>query len=261
MSGAALWQRLVSGVAGLVAVGALFGTFARRDYPIGLLPALLAVAAAVLVHVPRLGPQLVARAVWWSAFALGVLIAVVGSRHERSYGFAMATASALALVAIGSRSLAEAGERDAFAPVAFRTTFLLLMMLTLADAQTLALFGVATLLDDTHPTQSLVFLGGAAGLVVAFVGLYRVTLWGALLSVATSAIVALFVPFIGDEKRELVVFIWLLCALEILVAAPMVLAVLARRRLPEPPLALRTWGSRLILAALWLGSAVSTFAP
>jgi hypothetical protein len=252
-------RHVLAGVAGLGGVLALFGTFGRHDYPLGVLPTILAVAAAVIIHIPRLGPQLVARAVWWSTLALGVLICAVGSGDERSWGFLTTSGAALALAVAGSRALTEGGERDAFAPVAFRTTFLLLMMLTLADAQTYSLFAIATVMDGPrHLAESGVFLFGTIGLVAAFVGLYRVTLWGALLAVVTNVAVAGVAPLtsLGRDTKFLA-FIWILAGAEVLVAAPMLVAVLARKRIPEPAPALRTWGSRVVLAGLWLVALVS----
>lgn len=253
-SGVALARRLVAGAAGLAAVGALAATLSSHERAIAFLPGILSLAAAVFVHLPRVGPQLVARAVWWSNFALGVVITLIGSGDDRNHGFLMTSTTALALVAAGSRTLAEATERDAFAPVAFRTTFLLLMMLTLADAQTLGVFTVATLLDGArYALATLVFTVGAVGLVVAFLGLYRLTLWGAILAVVTSLFVFVGVTFVGhmDMKSELLLFIRLLCVVEITVGAPMIVAVLTRKRLPELPLVVRTWTARLVLGGLW----------
>lgn len=254
-----LWRRLLAGAAGLAAVAALRETLGSGELAIAMLPIVLSIVAAVVVHVPRLGAQLFVRAVWWSNFALGVLIAAVGNTHERPCGFAMVTAAGLALGVIGRRGLGEAGERDAFAPVAFRTTFLLLMMLTLADAQTLGVFAVALLSEESHDGKAWIFVGGALGFVIAFLGLYRITLWGALLSVGTSVVLAVVLPFCAHDDK-LTVFVCLLCALEILVAAPMIVAVASGRRLPEPPLRVRTWVSRFVLATLWLASAGWAFA-
>lgn len=248
-------RRVLAGVAGVCAVLGLFGTFGHRDYPLGVLPTLFALTAAVVVHMPRLGPQLVARAVWWSTLAIGVLISVVGSGSERGYGIITTTGATVALAAIGSHALAEGGERDAFAPVAFRTTFLLLMMFTLADAQTYSLFAVASLLagSSKHLPDASLFVFGSLGLVVAFVGLYRVTMWGALLAVVTNVLVAGLLPLleIGREEKFRF-FIWVLAAAEVVVAMPMIVAVLTRTRLPEPPRVVRMWGSRAVLAGLWL---------
>jgi hypothetical protein len=254
MSSVGLVRRLVAGGAGVASVGALAATLSSHEKAIAFLPGILSLAAALFVHFPRVGPQLVARAVWWSNFALGVVITLIGSHDDRNHGFFMTTATAIALVAAGSRALAEATERDAFAPVAFRTTFLLLMMLTLADAQTLGVFTVATLLDGArYALATLVFTLGAVGLVVAFIGLYRLTLWGAILSVVTSLFVFVGVTFLGhmDMKSELLIFVRLLCAVEIVVGTPMIVAVLTRKRMPELPPAVRTWTARVVLGGLW----------
>ena len=252
MSALPLWRRVFASIASLAGVWGFFELIHGSEQAIAFLPTICLVAAAVLVHVPRLGPQLLARAAWWSNFALGFFIAATGANRTEGRGaIIMTTALGLALFLVGQKGLNEAGERTGFAPTVFRTTFMLLMVLVLADAQTLGLFAVAfsrvRLAADFYITAF-----GAAALVGAFVGLYRLTLWGVLASLVTSTVVAaLFLLELGN-KRELATFVTLLCGLQILVAAPMLVCIVTKRSLPRAPPIVGIWFSRVAIVGMWL---------
>jgi hypothetical protein len=147
--------------------------------PVGLLA-----ASAVLVHHRRLASQLVARAVLWSNLILGTVIAVVVDTPERPVALLLAGATGGALLLIGRAGLTD--DDGSFVPVAFRATLLGLMVMALADAQSLSLFG-ALELENFHPARpvALEYFALAAGLIVAIVGIYRLRVWGLVLGAFT----------------------------------------------------------------------------
>src|SRR5262245_28680633 len=136
------WRKLTAGALGLVAACALRA--AADEWPIVSIPLALLIVSAIVVHLVKLGPQLLARAVWWSSLASGVLLAVAGPQRDSDCGLVMAVACGAALLVIGRKGLAEASESAGYAPAAFRSSLLLLMVFALADAQTFLLFGIVS---------------------------------------------------------------------------------------------------------------------
>jgi hypothetical protein len=112
------------------------------DVPAALwIPTAFLFLSALLLHHGALGSQLVARSAWWASLVLGTLIAVTGhSSSDGWIGVLLAVTAGTALMAMGRLGLDE-GEGSAFRPVAFRTTLTLGMIMAVADAQALALFG------------------------------------------------------------------------------------------------------------------------
>jgi hypothetical protein len=194
-----LWRRLAAGALGLSAAATLAVEVRGSDRWKIALPVGALVAAAGVVHLGRLGPQLLARAVWWANLVLGTILCVFGGSSERADGLLMALACGAALLAIGGKGLVEGGERAAYAPATFRGSLLLLMVLALADAQTLLLIALLSW-DKGHPGEAVLL--GAAGLALAggFVGLYRIQVWGALVNVAVCG--ALLLIVIGGALRD-----------------------------------------------------------
>jgi hypothetical protein len=191
--------------------------------------AALAVAAAV-IHLPRLGPQLLARAAWWSNLVVGVLLCVLGGSSERDWGFALAVLCGGALLVAGGQGLAEAGEREARAPAAFRGSLLLLMVLALADAQTFLLMGILSD-DHGHRADAMVLFTGAAALACGFVGLYRLAVWGAVVNVAAS-VVLLSLSIVGAfQWKDNRPTVGALAGLQVVCAAPMLVSLALHRPL------------------------------
>jgi hypothetical protein len=188
--------------------------------------------AAGLVHEARLGPQLVARAAWWSSLVVGELLTIIGGPSEKNWGFVLLLLCGAALLFAGGRGLAEAEERETRAPAAFRSSLLLLMVLAIADAQTFLLMGM---LGFSHDCPMDGWALSIAGLVlcVGFVGLYRLAVWGAVVNAV--ACVAVLVLDIGGALR------WdgdqgavaVLAGLQVVSAAPMLLALAIGRPLPR----------------------------
>ncbi len=235
-----LRRRLLVGASGVVGGILLIHDVSPWQRWKVLIPVVALLAAAFFVHIPRFGAQLLARSAWWSNLVLGTLLCFMGSSHERPVGFALALACGIALLVIGGKGLAEARERLGYTPGAFQSSLLLLMVFALADAQTFLLFGTLELSErsyyDVPARASGVFLL-MTGLVyvVGFVGLYRLQIWGAFLNVATS-VLALVMLGAGIVRvdHDLQAPLCLMCALQVLAAAPMIGSLLTRRALPEP---------------------------
>ena len=246
-------QKLAAGVGSLVAAMAL-GSLARGDlWKLGL-PLVALVVAAFLVHRGTLGPQLVARAVWWANLGLGTAFCVFGGRSEGTEGLVLALGCGAALLVIGRKGLAEATERARYAPAAFRSSLVLLMALALADAQTFLLFGILMLTGSRSEAQSgMVLTVVGVAFVIGFIGLYRLWLWGALLNVATAVLFAIILLFDAVHfDRELRMIFLTLCAGQILSAAPMTIGLVRGKPLPSAPAALRGAGAPFVVAALML---------
>lgn len=242
---------LTCGAASLVAALSL-AAMARHDWPI-VLPALLLLGVAALVGAhPSLGAQLFARATWWSNLVLGVVITLIGSGRERRWAVPMALACGLALLVADRRRLAAASERAAYAPAAFRSWLMLLMVFALADAQTFVLFGFVKLRDDLHASAvSLALFAIGAAYVVGFAGLFRLKLWGAVLNLGTSVVAA---ALIGSGalhvKSDLDSFLTLLSLAHVAVVLPLFVAVAVKWRPPTAPPRLRAFGASAVIVLL-----------
>jgi hypothetical protein len=251
------WRKWVAGLAG-VAAGVRLLVLAE-GYPTVYIPVVGLVAAAVAVHFPALGPQLFARAVWWSNLGLGAMLCILdGGRTEREGGLVFAVACALALLVIGRKGLAEASERAAYVPAAFRGALLLLMVLALADAQTFLLF--TAIAFDKGEGPVLVPAAASAAFVAGFVGLYRLRLWGAVVNaVAALVVIALVSARMVHVHRELDPVMIVLCAVQLLAAGPMLAAVALGRALPAPGPRARAIGVHAVILGV-LGACVLGFA-
>jgi hypothetical protein len=163
------------------------------------IPTALLGAAAVLCHHRHVGSQLVARAAFWSNLILGVLAMVIGGHSERPIGLALAASTAGALLLLGRRGLDGHARTGSFRPLAFRTTLLAIMVMALADAQSLLLFGTLELEGWRDDGRSLVMFGIAGLLVLGLVGLYRLRAWG--LVAGAAGCLALAAAACGDVLR------------------------------------------------------------
>jgi hypothetical protein len=103
------------------------------------LPTLMLAGAALLCFHRNSGSQLLVRAVLWSNLLLAAVIAWCGSHREIAIAGALGGSTGAALLALGKAGLDDA--RGRFVPVAFRGTLIALLVMALADAQTLLLWG------------------------------------------------------------------------------------------------------------------------
>jgi hypothetical protein len=190
----ARWVRLGAATASALGAAVLMRSWSG-DVPAALwIPTAFLVLSALLLHHGAAGSQLVARSAWWASLVLGTLIAVAGGSSDAERGVLLAMTAGIALLAMGRLGLDE-GEGSAFRPVAFRATLTIGMIMAVADAQALALFGALKLQEggwkegDPGP-QAFLLLLSASVLVVAITGLYRLRVWGLFLATLCAAGVA-----------------------------------------------------------------------
>jgi hypothetical protein len=252
-----LWRRLLVGMAGALG-GVVFITLLHNKSSGELaIPVLALFVAAVVIHLPSLGAQLLARAVWWANLGLGAIVCVLGGHTARPAGLMLAVACGFALLAVGKEGLGEAGEREGYAPAAFRSSLLLLMVLALADAQTFLLFTVLAYNDRDYALPTLMLLAPATvAYGVGFVGLYRLAPWGAVLNALTSAVVfILALSQLSGMDSGLRTIVLTLTGVHALATAPMLLSLFTGVRLPQTSPRLR---ERLAIAVVLGVVAVST---
>jgi hypothetical protein len=254
-------RRVVATLASLAAAVAMRAW--DDDLPRALwIPSALLAASALLLHRRQLGAQLLVRAVWWANLMLGTLVAVTGSSGDRAVAAPLALATGAALLALGRHRLEEAGGCGSFVPIAFRSSLMATLVMAMADAQSLLLFGGLELergfREWRHGSVPSLALGCAAVLALAIVGLYRLRLWGLLLNLAgTIAVAAL--GFVGklDLPGVLVGGFVASAAVQVGLAAP-ILRALFTGAAPSPPrIARGGWavGVALVLAMMGISAA------
>lgn len=211
-----------------------------------LIPPAALLVAAVVAQIPRLGAQLLARGLWWSNLVLGVLLTVMGTASEAHLGLPLLSLCGLALVMADHRMLTAAAESEGFRPAAYTGTLQLLLVLALADSQTLLLF--AAIEAERSHASAAIFALVAAGLLAGFVGLLRLALWGVGLTMVSSlalavALVTRAVEFDRDLRAPLLV----VAALQLVAPLPMLASMTLKRRLPEMPTRMRALGARAVV--------------
>jgi hypothetical protein len=226
------------------------------------MPTALLVGAALVVWRQKVGGQLLARAVWWSNLILGTIIALSGSSSERPVAGLLALATGTALLAVGRNGLDEDTPSGSFLPLAFRGTLVCLLVMAMADAQSLVLFGALEVGD--HVTPYTLHAGlpivVALPLLVAVVGLYRLRLWGLLLDLAGSALLGVVaVTHALELPQPLLVAYAVTAAVQWIVALPLVIAIL-RRRAPAASARLSPHGFALSAVMISLLMIVSVMA-
>ncbi len=249
----------LAGLSGLVGA-ALFAS----DVHIGgnkavLIPIVALVMAAVAGQVLQLGAQLLARGFWWSNLVLGFLLCILGSGHELSPGVGLVIACGAALLIADRRALLATAEAANYRPSAYAGTLQLVMVLALADAQTLGLFSAIMLRDHATDTAGVVFACAAAALVLGFVGLYRLALWGVLLTMGTAlALAVAMITGLVRPEREITTPVLVLCAGQVAVPLPMLLSMVTRRPLPSlSPRVRSALGSAGVVVAVAIGIGVA----
>lgn len=226
--------------------------------PVAYLPIAGLVLAAIAVQFASLGAQLVARGLWWSNLVLGVIICVSGTHHESSIGLGLALGCAAALVLADRRALAAAAERADFRPVAFPGTLQLLMVLALADAPTLLLFSYVE--HGVFRSNATPFLAATAlALLVGFVGLYRLSLWGVAVTAGASLLLgAGLASGLVTVEHDLRAPLTVLSAVQVLVALPMLLSLATRTPLPSPSARVRSALATALVVALAVAALLVT---
>jgi hypothetical protein len=243
--------RILMWLGTLVAAGApLWMAHEQRwqgaEYGFAASYAALLVAAGVLACLRSTGAQLLARSVWWSMFGGGVLIALFAPdvREMSELMLAMVRGPATALLAVGRSGLD--GGAGGFAPAAYRAPIMMSMVMAMADAQALGWLGAARLYTavryhyEPHELEiqrALAALACCAVALIALYGLYRLRLWGLVLSAMTTlAIGALvFTPVLDLADGGPIPYALVLsAAVQLALLAPL-FAAIVRRRAPAPP--------------------------
>lgn len=249
--------RTALAAASSLGAGVAFRVMVPADVWATWLPLVALVVAAPFAFVRSLGAQLLARALWWSNLFLGVVLCVLGARHERPSGLALTLLCAAALLLADRRTLQGAAQARGARPAAHAGSIQLLMILALADAQTLLLIGVLHLegsKDRVFPGALL--LAAAGALVVGFVGLYRLALWGVAVTMITAltllvVLTSKAIRIDGDVVPPLIV----LAILQILAPLPMLRSVFTGKPLPAPsPRARSLAASAVIVVVALVGS-------
>jgi hypothetical protein len=218
------------------------------------IPTLLLAEAALLSFHRSSGSQLLVRAVLWSNLLLAAVIAWCGSHREIAIAGALGGSTGAALLALGKAGLDDA--RGRFVPVAFRGTLIALLVMALADAQTLALWGSLFVEKGwSNRGAGLITLAIAVAFIAGVAGLYRLRAWGLLIN--SVAAVGLIVAAACGVFREVSPFGWVLAgsgALQLVLVAPLYRAL--HRGAAEASALRRTgvWAGGLIIAGLSAGS-------
>jgi hypothetical protein len=148
------------------------------------LPALAVSISIALVGSRSAGGQMLLRALLWSTAMLGALVNFVEPAVVPLTAAVAAIGCGGALLVLREHGLEPERYSGSFAPVAHRGVLTVMMILAVADAQTLISWTNGSEWEDPLPG-----LCGIA-MVVGIVGLYRLRMWGLLLNVAMNAIVA-----------------------------------------------------------------------
>jgi hypothetical protein len=183
--------------------------------------------AGGLIWSQRLVAQLLARGTWWSMMLFGTLMSLAAYTDDRRSGATIATCAAVALVAAGRTGLENRGR---FAPVAYRGTLLVALVLAMADAGGFLWVGTA---DAVYEHRWSV-LAMVPPMVVGVIGLLQLRVWGLIVSLATNATIAILavtqVLALPSPLRQLFAAS---AVLQILVPLPMLVAMV-RHRAPHP---------------------------
>lgn len=207
-----------------------------RSLIIGM--AAIVLVAAALVALRPLWAALAGRGLVWTALAMATLINSASRVDSSSHPTWLFTAGALAmcaaLVVLGRHTLDRPAA--AFQPNHHRGLLTLALVLGFADVATLTAWSILAFSSGGSRAVlfGAVFSGFAAAIAASLVGLYRLRAWGFLLNLAVNlAVVALMLFDALDLDVFRLVFI-VPAAAQILLALPVLLAILLRRPLTAP---------------------------
>lgn len=244
-------RMLAAAGAGLLGGTVLGSLMIRKNEPSVAIPLAALLVAAVVAHVQRLGAQLLARGLWWSNLALGLCLCTLGSVSERGAGAMLVVGTGAALLFAERRALAGAGASRGAKPARHAGTVQIVMILALADALTLLLVGTLSADSYSHRTSAYLFFAAALALVVGFVGLYRLALWGVLVTMGTALTLAVvlgaeLVSTDSDFRAPLLI----VSAIQLATPLPMLYSLAARRPLPALSPRLRSMLADVVVVAV-----------
>ncbi|HEY8078079.1 MAG TPA: hypothetical protein VIF62_28325 [Labilithrix sp.] len=246
-------RTIIAGILGIVGGGIFRATIHTSETSVWIPVVALVVAAGVAI-VPHLGAQLLARGLWWSNLVLGAVLCFFGSSDAKP-GAALVLGCGVALLLADRRALAAAADAREFRPAAFAGTVELVAILALADAQTMFLFGALTA-GDRHGGEALVFFAAALGFVIGFVGLYRLRLWGVIVTMTTAALMlaALMLGNFLAHEDEIRRVLYVLSTVQLLAPMPMLASLATGRALPAASPRTRSILANVFVVAVMLAS-------
>src|SRR5215475_732004 len=154
---------------------------------------LLGLGALLALHRAS-GSQILVRAILWSNLLLATFVSLMGNDgggRDQVVAAVLGASTGLALLSLGRQGLDEHG--GTFVPVAFRATLLALLVMALADAQSLGFWGTVLVTEESPHRLTGVLSGLCAGaFILGVAGLYRLRTWGLLVnSLAAVSLLAL----------------------------------------------------------------------
>lgn len=178
------------------------------------LPTVALLVSLVLLSSRTAGAQMLLRALLWSTAMLGALANISEPHLVPVTALAANLACGGALLVLRAHGLEPERYRGSFAPIAHHGVLTLMMILAVADAQTLVSWSLGAKLRDLAP--------GLCGLamIAGIVGLYRLRLWGLLCNLVLSIAVAALA--LGGALEVPPVVVAMLCtsaALQLVLAA------------------------------------------
>jgi hypothetical protein len=208
----------------------------HSDAPLFVGMAAVAIIAAALLALRPLWTALAGRGLLWTVLALATL---ADSASRPMWTFTTtALAMCAALLVLGRHTLDR--QAAAFQPSHHRGPLTLALVLGFADVATLTGWSIVAFADGGGRAVlfGAVFTGFAVAIAASLVGLYRLRAWGFLLNLAVNlAVVVLMMLDVLHLDIFRLVFIVPAVA-QILLALPVLLAILLRRPLTVPrPLA------------------------
>lgn len=191
--------------------------------------------AAVLLALRPLWAALAGRGVLWTVLAVATL---ADSASRPMWTFTTtALAMCAALLVLGRHTL---DRPAAFQPSHHRGPLTLALVLGFADVATLTGWSIVAFADGGGRAVlfGVVFTGFAAAIAVSLVGLYRLYAWGFLLNLAVNLAVVVLMMFDAMHLDIFRLVFLVPAAAQILLALPVLLAIIRRRPLTVPrPLA------------------------
>ncbi len=159
---------------------------------------------ALLLHLRRLEPQLLVRAILWSNLVWLTMLCLIRAPPDAISTEILGWASGvgLGLLFLGADGLHAPSHRGGFAPVALRGTLVAIMVLALADMFGLG-FWSGVMLEERDLRIAVVFLSlSAAVMGIATYGVYRLQTWGFLLNIAANIAIAAGAWLVPEMPNE-----------------------------------------------------------
>jgi hypothetical protein len=257
----ALWSLIVTSLLAIVAsvvwhpiIPALHCEFLdRRDIMVaGAVPTLSMLIGAALASRPSAGAQMLSRALLWSTLALASLAVIAEPGVLALASVVAALCCGTGLLLLGAHGLEPERYTGAFVPAAHREELTLVMILAVADAQTLLAWAMGSAWHYPAPGVC-----GVAMLIATF-GLFRLRLWGLGLNLGMNLIIAVAALLGALRLPEAVVALLTTTAcLQVVLSVPVFVAIGRGRPVGWPRLGRVAAGlSRVVIVAAMAAAVV-----